>query len=647
MGIWRRLRAFSGNPPLSMVPMLPLAVVATAIAVVLNVLPDGNENVLLPDDECRYDGVVIESSRLENGQRCIVAVSGNGLSGINAQLFLAGCADDVFNGDTIKFYAKLQILPPSTEPEAFDYSEYLRQKGVALTAYVPENHYSVIRGPDTFLRKLDKVGRTTAALLDASNLSDGAIVFLKAALLGDAAEARKTIGGTFSAAGLAHVLALSGMHVATLYAVLTVFLFPLYLLRQRRVLAISVLLLLWIYAFVTGMSASVVRAVVMASCLGGAFVFQRTNSPVNAWLLAWTLLLLADAGNLYDAGFQMSFAATGAILLFLPRLSGICGAGRCGKYMWTYVMVSVVAMAGSGIVAAYHFHTFPVLFIVANILVGFLLPGVLGGGLLLCLLLWAGFDAVWLCVVIDWLYMCIEWVADFIANVEWAQMRNLWFPWWVMLPYFAMLLSVAYVLWQKNIRRAWVVTPVFAILTVVALHFGNCKTNLPEWFVSTAGGTTSVVCFDGSKGYYISPYEGSLLASAKMQAEDALENYLSRRSVDSLSVAKIYNSADNVISWNSYKCNFGNKLVVYICTDSILPHILADNDTRGADYLLVHGTYRGRDISGLVKELRPDTVLLASEMHWRRRARWTDSMRVASVPCLWLRHYRFGARPVD
>ena len=152
MGIWRRLRAFSGNPPLSMVPMLPLAVVATAIAVVLNVLPDGNENVLLPDDECRYDGVVIESSRLENGQRCIVAVSGNGLCGINAQLFLAGCADDVFNGDTIKFYAKLQILPPSTEPEAFDYSEYLRQKGVALTAYVPENHYSVIRGPDTFLQ---------------------------------------------------------------------------------------------------------------------------------------------------------------------------------------------------------------------------------------------------------------------------------------------------------------------------------------------------------------------------------------------------------------------------------------------------------------------------------------------------------------
>ena len=75
---------------------------------------------------------------------------------------------------------------------------------------------------------------------------------------------------------------------------------------------------------------------------------------MNAWLLAWTLLLLADAGNLYDAGFQMSFAATGAILLFLPRLSGICGAGRCGKYMWTYVMVSVVAMAGSGIVAAYH-----------------------------------------------------------------------------------------------------------------------------------------------------------------------------------------------------------------------------------------------------------------------------------------------------
>lgn len=240
----------------------------------------------------------------------------------------------------------------------------------------------------------------------------------------------------------------------------------------------------------------------------------------------------------------------------------------------------------------------------------------------------------------------MEDMADFIGSLKWAQIRHLWFSGWVMLPYFVMLLCGAYALWKRNSRRAWIVTTISGAFTVFAMLLCNTSTSLPQWFVSTAGGSTSVVCYDGDKCYYISPLDGNLLSCAREHAEYTLENYLSRRHVDSLSVAKTHHSIGNDILWNDYMCNFGNTSIVCVGSDSISLRILADKSTRGADYLLVHAGYRG-PVSDLVEELKPDTVLLASEMHWRRRNRWIDSMRVSAVPCIWLRHHRFGIRAVD
>ncbi len=630
MNLWRRIRQWSGEPPMSYVPMLPVALLVTTVALLVLFFREQEISGGVSAGKQIYFGVVDEVRHYDAAQRCIVT-----LDSCKVELYVAAVQPELHAGDSVRFETSLTALREAVEPDEFDYAGQLRRRGVELSGYVPAEKFSVVQPKRKNLKaKLQDVALRTADLLDSSDLNDNTIVFLKAALLGDTREARSTIGPQFSAAGLAHVLALSGTHVATLYAVFTIFLFPLYLLRSRRLLVVCVTLMLWVYALLTGMTASVVRAVVMATCFGAGFVAQRSGSSFNSWLVAWTLLLAADSDNLLDVGFQMSFAATGAILLFMPRLAVGVGAHR-RYYRWIIASVglSVAAMIGSGAVAANHFHTLPLLFLVANLPVGLLLPLLLGGGFVLCVLLWVGLDARWLCECLNWLYNCVEHIADFVASVEWGQLRHVWFKGWCLLPYFVTLICLAYALWRYNSVKAWLATGVFGMATVISFLIGTDSRSGDEWFVTTAGGNTAIVWATDSVVRYLTPLEGLLGDNAATDAQKTLGNYLSRRGVDSLAVDNI--GSDTLIQ-------IGSTRIAYLYQNKTSQL----SDTGKADYLIVGRQYRG-SISAAVDCFKPDTVLLASEMHWRRRRQWIDTLSLAKVPCIWLRNHRFGVRTIE
>lgn len=625
MAIGRRLRSLMGTPPLSYVPMLPVALLVTLVAVAVNLYgPDVATEVPAGTE---HWGVVEQSRATDRGQRCVVATDSG-----KAELFIACHEPVVRYGDTVRFSARLTPMAQPTEPYAFDYAAHMRRQGVTLSGYVPSEKFAVARPQNlTFTGRVRGVAARLADLLDGSALSDGAITFLKAALLGDATEARQTIGKRFSAAGLAHVLALSGTHVATMYVVFTVMLFPLYLLRRRRLLVVGVLAALWLYALMTGMAASVVRAVLMATCLGLGFVVQRQSVPLNSWLLAWTLLLAADADNLTDVGFQMSFAATGAILLLMPHVNDVSRRRhRALGWLMIAIGVSVAAMAGSGAIAAYHFHTFPLLFVVANLPVALLLPLILGGSVLLCLLLWCGLDAHWLCSAINMLYAAVEWIADTTASAKGGELRGLWFSAWCLVPYFAALSAVALARW-RSCRATWCAAASLVLVAAIGFAVGSEGNADEEWFVTTAGGNTAVVHSRDGESRYLSPLSGQLLENAKADAERALANYLSHRGADSLVATG---------GWTGNEA--GSARLVYLSHDSIARQV---RDGK-VDYLIVGRQYRG-SVSEAVERLQPDTVLLASEMHWRRRRQWTDTLARSGVPCVWLRNHRFGLRTTE
>ena len=184
-------------------------------------------------------------------------------------------------------------------------------------------------------------------------------------------------------------------------------LYPLRLCRMRSAASASAIILLWSYAAVTGLSASVTRATVMASVLLMASMLQRRHSPANALCLAAMLIMAFDPTALFTISFQLSFAAVAGILLFARLLNPTAPRRRIAHRLAGIVSVSLSAMLATGAISAYYFHTFPIYFLPANVAVAPLLPLLISGGATAITIEACGGDPVMLNSVVDLLAQCV------------------------------------------------------------------------------------------------------------------------------------------------------------------------------------------------------------------------------------------------
>ena len=142
-------------------------------------------------------------------------------------------------------------------------------------------------------------------------------------LLGDKSYMPDETRQIFSNAGIAHILALSGLHVGIIIVLISSILFPLGFFIPRKIIYLITIVFLWIFAFITGMSASVVRASIMATFYLSAKILERQNDSINALLGAITLILIVNPSALYDVGLQLSALTVTSIILFSEKLNFI------------------------------------------------------------------------------------------------------------------------------------------------------------------------------------------------------------------------------------------------------------------------------------------------------------------------------------
>lgn len=194
---------------------------------------------------------------------------------------------------------------------------------------------------------------------------------LAAMTLGDKSALTKELRETYSKTGASHILALSGLHLGMIYLLL----FRLTLGRKRFwVSQVIIILCIWAFAFLTGLSTSVVRSATMISIYALFSVGGRQRSPVNILCFTAILMLLVNPDALFDIGFQLSFSAVFAILLLMPLFESFFPEnyfeGRpFQRYIYNMVGLSVAAQIGVAPLIAYHFGRFSVYFLLTNFIV--------------------------------------------------------------------------------------------------------------------------------------------------------------------------------------------------------------------------------------------------------------------------------------
>jgi competence protein ComEC len=265
-------------------------------------------------------------------------------------------------GETWQFRGKLVPIRNSGNPGSPDYRSILGRKNCWYRFYIDEG-----AEPVRCNRELIRKGRNLNPALIRKSVSDHwhggpeEVSLLNAVCLGNRSLLSEDMRQAYSDAGGMHLLAVSGLHVGLIWWVLQYMTGWLNLIfRKGKQQVILVVGLLWFYAFLTGFSSSVCRAVTMFSFFSASRIMGDRVHPLNAILVSAFLLVVTDPLKLTDVGFQLSYAAiTGIITLHPLCMKLIRMKNRMLRWLWEATSVSLAAQLSTAPLVIFYFHQLP------------------------------------------------------------------------------------------------------------------------------------------------------------------------------------------------------------------------------------------------------------------------------------------------
>jgi competence protein ComEC len=267
----------------------------------------------------------------------------------------------------IFLYAKLIELPDNYDFGYFNYKNYLNKKGVKYQLYV--NQIIKVEETQTFYDNLLNFKSDLIYFINQSALNNHAKNIIQALLLGERTHLEDEVKVSFSNTGIIHILAISGLHIGLISTMLLWLLSPLKRhAKTKNFPYIIAILSLWVYAVLVGFSPSVVRAVTMFSFINIGLLIKRESSIINTIAASMFILLIYNPFYIFDVGFQLSYGAVFAIVLFYPIFKKwYYPQNKLVKFFYDILLVSLAAQIGVLPLSLYYFHQLPGLFLIANL----------------------------------------------------------------------------------------------------------------------------------------------------------------------------------------------------------------------------------------------------------------------------------------
>ena len=274
-------------------------------------------------------------------------------------------------GDLLLVHTDLSRILPPCNPDAFDNQQYMRRRGIYYTGFVREGAWEVIgHRPANPLRSFAQHARKRLTSLYASaGMSGDEFDILKAILLGDDDTLDPELKASYSSAGVSHILCVSGMHVGVIFMIINFLLKPMDCFpTSKAVKMVLVMLVIWLYAHITGLAPSVTRSATMFSFVAVGQLLHRNTNVFHSLFASAFILLIINPLLLFEVGFQLSYLAVSGIVLFQPKLAAIyhCRT-KIGNYFWELLTVSVAAQLGTSPISIYYFTQFPNYFMLSNL----------------------------------------------------------------------------------------------------------------------------------------------------------------------------------------------------------------------------------------------------------------------------------------
>ncbi|WP_343487985.1 ComEC/Rec2 family competence protein [Allomuricauda sp. d1] len=501
--------------------------------------------------------------------------------------------------DELVIYSKVEDIKPPLNPHQFDYRDYLQKKGIYHQIRIGAAQYLHIENPSrTVFGLAYEFREQLISRLRQYDFGDDELSIIQALLLGKRSDISEETYNNYRNAGAVHILAVSGLHVGILLLILQFLLKPLERLPKGRTLKLlAIIALLWSFAFVAGLSPSIIRAVTMFSFLAYALHLNRPTNTFNILALSMFFILLVKPLLLFQVGFQMSYAAVFAIVWIYPKLQRFWHPKSWPvRKVWQLLSVSLAAQLGVLPISLFYFHQFPALFFISNLVVVPFLGIVLGGGLLVLLLAMVNLLPDFLVAGYNFLIGLMNGIIEWVAQQEAFVFRNISFDGMQLLLGYLLIISLVFTLQRPKFKNL-----AFLLVGIIAFQGWTLFT---KWNTAQS---VQLILGHQTANTILMHQNGSTLTIMASQNEKA------NRMITNYKVGEHIKTIQQKPLQNSYRWKKAS--IVVLGSTGILP------PKKQVDYLLLTQSSK-INLERVLDSIQPKTILADGSNYQSYVARW-------------------------
>ena len=534
-------------------------------------------------------------------------------------------------GDILFISPAFKSIDPPVNPHEFNYKQYLEFHNVFHQCYLSDKKWiSTNKNEGSFILK------TSISLRDyflnifkQYNITGNEFAVGSALILGFEDKLNPEIISAYSSSGALHVLSVSGLHIAIIYVVLLKLLFFLDKFKNGKIIkAIILVLMLWFYACLTGLSPSVMRAATMFSFIVIAKLFNRYTNVYNTLAASALLLLIINPYLIMEVGFQLSFLAVFGIVMLQPGIYNLIETNNwILDQIWTVTTVSIAAQLATFSLGLLYFHQFPNYFILSNLVVIPLSALILYVGILLLFVSKIFFLAFWIAWLLSRLISFLNTSVVFFENAPYAIVEGVslgilevWLIYGILIftfifffykrPYFIhislslFVLVLSYQILEKYKEAANRALVIYSIKKQSAIDF-----------------------ITGNKNYFVS--DSLLYKDKSTMLFHVYHNWWEQGVVSHAFVSKDYN--ENTFYKKGNFVMFNNKRII-IANNLLAITNKYNKERMKVDYIILSGNTKLK-ISNLLSCFECDNFIIDSSNSFYKARKWQKDCEKAHIKC--------------
>lgn len=352
-------------------------------------------------------------------------------------------------GNQIIINTNLQRVINAGNPGGFNYAQYCAFQQIHYQVFLNNNSFILTQknNANTFSSFILRIRNKVLYQLQTYIPNKQALSIAEALFIGYREDLDRDVVQSYSNTGVVHIIAISGLHLGMIYLLVVKLLS--FLPKRKwinRIRPVIIILILWLFALTAGAAPSILRSALMFSCIVIGNAINRKNSIYNSLVVSAFILLLINPFNLWNVGFQLSYTAVLSIILFQPVIAkALYSNYTIINKIWALMAVTLAAQILTLPIVIYHFHQFPLLFLITNIVAVPLAAIILYAHILLLIFSWLPLVAKFIGLFIQYCILFLNNYIHYFNSFKWVVWPSLQIT--IVQACLLYALIIAFVLW--------------------------------------------------------------------------------------------------------------------------------------------------------------------------------------------------------